>query len=93
MSFAPAFEGTRQTLFVCSNDPRFGGALRKTIQFELENTPGYSGSLGLEYVADIAADVLNKRQPLIGGHDAIKALEVVEAIYQSANTGSVVELK
>ena len=25
MSFAPAFEGTRQTLFVCSNDPRFGG--------------------------------------------------------------------
>ena len=41
MSFAPAFEGTRQTLFVCSNDPRFGGAPRKTIQFELENTPGY----------------------------------------------------
>ena len=92
MSFAPAFEGPRQTLFVCSNDPRFGGAPRKTIQFELENTPGYSGSLGLEYVADIADDVLHKRQPSIGGNDAVKALEVVEAIYQSANTGRMVEL-
>ena len=51
MSFAPAFEGTRQTLFVCSNDPRFGGAPRKTIQFELENTPGYSGVMGRLWLA------------------------------------------
>ena len=92
MSFAPAFEGTRQTLFVCSNDPRFGGAPRKTIQFELEDRPGYSGSLGLEYVAEIADDILKKRQPHIGGNDAVKAIEVVEAIYRSASTGSVVEL-
>jgi len=92
LSFAPAFEGTRQTLFVCSNDPRFGGAPRKTIQFELENKPGYSGSLGLEYVADIADNILNRREPLIGGDDAIRALEVVEAIYRSANTGAVVEV-
>jgi predicted dehydrogenase len=92
LSFAPAFEGTRQTLFVCSNDPRFGGAPRKTIQFELESTPGYSGSLGREYVAEIAADVLNHRQPQIGGDDAIRALQVVEAIYRSANTGSEVKL-
>ena len=59
----------------------------------MDNTPGYSGSLGLEYVAEIADDILNKRQPMIGGNDAIKALEVVEAIYQSANTGREVELK
>jgi UDP-N-acetylglucosamine 3-dehydrogenase len=49
-------------------------------------------SLGLEYVADIADNVLNKREPLIGGGDAIKALEVAEAIYRSANSGKVVEL-
>lgn len=67
LSFSPAFEGTRQTLFVCSNDPRFGAELRKTIEFELPNTPGYSGALGLEYVAEIADDVLNHRQPMIGG--------------------------
>ena len=93
LSFSPAFEGTRQTLFVCSNDPRFGDQPRKTIEFDLPDTPGYSGSLGLEYVAEIADDILNRRQPLIGGNDAIKALEVAEAIYESANTGKVVELK
>jgi predicted dehydrogenase len=92
LSFAPAFEGTRQTLFVCSNDPRFRGAPRRTVQFDLENVPGYSGSLGLEYVAEIADDILNRRQPKIGGDDAIKALEVVEAIYRSANSGREVEV-
>ena len=92
MSFAPAFEGTRQTLFVCSGDPRFGGAPRKTIDFELDEKPGYCGSLGLEYVAEIADDVRKRRKPAIGSNDAIKALEVVEAIYKSANSGRAVNL-
>ncbi|HUT90692.1 MAG TPA: Gfo/Idh/MocA family oxidoreductase [Thermoguttaceae bacterium] len=92
LSFAPAFEGTRQTLFVCSNDPQFGGAPRKTIEFELDAKPGYCGSLGLEYVAEIADDVRRRRNPLVGGDDAIKALEVVEAIYKSAQNGRAVKL-
>jgi len=92
LSFAPAFEGTRQALFVCSGDARFGGAPRKTIAFELEAKPGYCGSLGLEYVAEIADDVRGRRKPLIGGRDAIKALEVVEAIYTSAENGRTVRL-
>ena len=91
VNFAPAFEGTRQTLFVCSNDPRFG-APRKTIAFELDEKPGYCGSLGLEYVAEIADDVRKHRRPLIGGDDAVKALEVVEAIYKSSRTGKAVNL-
>ena len=93
LSFTPAFEGTRQTLFVCSGDPRFGGAPRKTIDFELEAKPGYCGSLGLEYVAAIADDVSKRRKPLIGGADAIRALEVVEAIYKSARRGKAVDLE
>jgi predicted dehydrogenase len=93
LSFSPAFEGTRQTLFVCSNDPRFGGAPRKTIDFELEAKPGYCGSLGLEYVAEVATDVRRRRKPKIGGADAVKALEVVEAIYKSANNGRAVALR
>jgi predicted dehydrogenase len=93
VSFAPSFEGTRQTLFVCSNAPQFQGAPRRTIEFELENRPGYCGPLGLEYVAEIAEDIRGGRQPRISGDDAVKALEVAEAIYLSANTGEVVELR
>ncbi len=92
VNFAPAFEGTRQTLFVCSNDRRFGGAPRKTIEFELENVPGYCGSLGREYVAEIADDVRKRRKPFIGADDAVKALEVVEAVYRSSKTGKAVKL-
>ncbi len=92
VNFQPAFEGTKQSLFVCSNDPSFGGAPRKTIEFELEEVPGYCGSLGLEYVAEIAGDVQKSRKPKIGGTDAIKALEVVEAIYESSTTGRAVDL-
>ncbi len=92
INYSPAFEGTKQTLFVCSNDPSFGGAPRKTIDFELEAVPGYCGSLGLEYVAEVADNVLKRCRPMIVADDAIKTLQVVEAIYKSADTGKVVNL-
>ena len=87
INFAPSFEGTSQTLFVCSNHKKFGGAPRQTIQFELESIPGYCGSLGLEYVNEIAHNILHQEQPFIGGDDAVKTLQVVEAIYDAAQSG------
>lgn len=87
VDFAPSFEGTRQTLFICSSNNKFGGAPRQTINFELNAVPGYCGSLGLEYVNEIADDILNKRKAFITGDDAVRALNVVEAIYEAAQTG------
>jgi predicted dehydrogenase len=87
VDFAPSFEGTRQTLFICSSNNKFGGAPRQTISFELNAVPGYCGSLGLEYVNEIADDILNKRKAFITGDDAVRALNVVEAIYEAAQTG------
>ncbi|MHC4871693.1 MAG: Gfo/Idh/MocA family protein [Planctomycetota bacterium] len=92
VSFSPAFEGTKQTLFVCSNDPRFGGAPRKQIDFEMEAVPGYCGSLGLEYVKEISDNVINKEKAFIDGDDAFKALEIVEAIYKAAESGAIAKL-
>jgi predicted dehydrogenase len=83
LNFAPSFEGIHQKLFLCSNHPKFGGAPRQTIHFELENVPGYCGSLGLEYVNDIADNICTAKKPFIGGDDAVRALRVVEAIYES----------
>jgi predicted dehydrogenase len=93
LNFTPAFEGTSQTLSVNSNDPRFGGAPRKQINFELDAVPGYCGSLGLDYVNDVAGNVLKKTKPFIGGKDAVKALQVVEAIYRSDKSGKTATLK
>ena len=93
LSYSPAFEGTVQTLHVCSNNPRFGSEPRKTMDFQLEPVPGYCGSLGLEYVQTVAKDIRENRVPLIGGRDAIKALQVVEAIYESSNSGKAVSVR
>lgn len=87
INFAPAFEGTEQTLFICSNNPKFGGTPTQTIPFHMENIPGYCGSLGLEYVNEIANNIMSQEQPFIGGDDAIRTLKVVEAIYDAAQTG------
>ena len=86
INFTPAFEGTQQTLFICSNHKQFGGAPRQTIEFELEAVSGYCGSLGLEYVNEIANNIINNEKPFIGGIDAVTALQVVEAIYDADNT-------
>lgn len=93
MSFAPSFEGTQQTLFICSNHKKFGGAPRQTIQFELDAVPGYSGSLGLDYVNEIANNILEGNAPFIGGDDAVKVLQVVEAIYESDQSSKTVKVK
>jgi UDP-N-acetyl-2-amino-2-deoxyglucuronate dehydrogenase len=93
MSFAPSFDGTQQTLFICSNHKKFGGAPRQTIQFELEAVPGYVGSLGLEYVNEIADNILEGKAPFIGGDDAAKVLQVAEAIYESDQSSRVVKVK
>jgi len=87
LNFSPSFEGTEQTLFICSSNKAFGGAPRQTVRFELNAVPGYCGSLGLEYVNEIADDIALHRKPFIGGDDAVRALNVVESIYTAAQTG------
>ncbi|MEA1951888.1 MAG: Gfo/Idh/MocA family oxidoreductase, partial [Planctomycetota bacterium] len=93
LNYSPAFEGSMQTLHVCSDDHSFGDEPSQMIDFLLEPLPGYCGSLGLEYVETVAHDIRDNRPPLIGGRDAIKALQVVEAIYDSSQTGKTVGLE
>jgi len=84
ISWAPAYEGEKDVLFVCSDHPAFAGAPRRELSFELEPVAGYSGVMGLEYVRDFAEAVVEDREPAVTGLDGLKALQVVEAIYESA---------
>ena len=92
INFTPAFEGTRRRMVVCRNHKSDCGAQRKVISFELENVPGYCGSLGLEYVREMAENVRKRKAPFIGGNDAVRALEVVEAVYRSNESGKIVKV-
>ncbi len=93
LSWAPSFEGVKERLFVCSDSGEFASAPRRHIDFELQAHPGYTGILGVHFLADLAAAIRSGSPAAIRGEDGLRALEVVEAIYQSAETGRSVQLK
>ena len=85
ISWAPAYEGEKDVLFVCSDHPDCRGSPKRHLAFELQPTPGYSGFMGLEYVRDFVAAVRSGRAPAVSGEDGLAALRVVEAVYRSAD--------
>jgi predicted dehydrogenase len=84
ISWEPAYEGEKDVLRVCSDDPRFSGSPRRSQEFTLDPVPGYSGYMGLEYVRAFADSILKDTTPPVTGQDGVAALKVVEAIYRSA---------
>ena len=93
ISWAPAYEGQKDVLFICSDDPAFAGSPRRSVEFELQPTPGYSGFMGLEYVKAFVRSIRGKREPPITGRDGVEALRVVEAIYKAASAKRWVEVE
>jgi len=93
LSYAPAFEGTRQTLLTCVRSTGRSAASNEAVHFELEDVPGYCGPLGREYVAEIANNVHHRCSHHVTGDDALRALQVVEAVYRSSESGRAVHLK
>jgi len=92
LSWAPAYEGERDELFICSDAHAFRGSPCRTQQFELEPVEGYSGFLGIEYVRAFVDSILNDTVPPVTGEDAVAALKVVEAVYRSASEKRWVEV-
>ncbi len=90
LSWSPSFEGIRENLFVCSDSAEFRPATRRNINFELEPQAGYAGPSTLPFLRDVAEAIRTGGRPPITGQDGLRALQIVEAIYQSAETGRVV---
>jgi predicted dehydrogenase len=83
VQWAPAFEGQKDTLFVCSDHASFAGSPKVVREYELQPTPGYCGFMGLSYVKAFVESVRTKVAPPITGEDGVAALDVVEAVYRS----------
>jgi predicted dehydrogenase len=90
LSWSPSFEGVRERLVVCSDHAAFGAAPRREIQFELEPAPGYAGVMGVEYLRQLGVAIRSGTPAPVPAEDGLRALEVVEAIYESAATGRTV---
>ncbi|MCX6622981.1 MAG: Gfo/Idh/MocA family oxidoreductase [Acidobacteria bacterium] len=77
LSWSPSFEGIRESLFVCTDTARH-------VDFELTPQPGYAGPMTLPFLKDFETAIRTGTKPAITGEDGLRALQVVEAIYKSA---------
>jgi predicted dehydrogenase len=92
LSWSPSFEGAKESLFVCSDSGDYSQPAYQHLDFDFPPQPGYGGVMGLRFLVDLVESVRRGKPPAITGQDGLKALEVVEAIYQSAESGRSVKL-
>jgi predicted dehydrogenase len=92
LSWSPIFEGAKERLFVCSDTGEYSQASRQNLDFDLPQPSGYAGLMGHHFLADFVESIRSGQPPAISGRDGLKALEVVEAIYQSAECGRSIKL-
>jgi len=92
LSWSPSFEGVKERLFVCSDSGEYSQPARQHLDFEIPPQPGYGGVMGLRFLSDLVESIRTGKPPAITGQDGLKALEVVEAVYQSAERRKSVEV-
>ncbi|MBI3944627.1 MAG: Gfo/Idh/MocA family oxidoreductase [Armatimonadetes bacterium] len=92
LSWSPSFEGVRERLFVCSDADSYASSPRRHIDFELTAAPGYTGILGHHFLAAAVQAIRDGQRPAITAADGVRALQVVEAVYQSAQSGRAIRL-
>ncbi len=88
LSWSPSFEGVKERLFVCSDT----SGQSQNVDFDLPQHAGYAGLMGHRFLTELVQSLRSGAPPAITGQDGLKALEVVEAIYQSADGGRSVRL-
>lgn len=84
IAWSPAFEGTSDELFVCSEEGEYASAPLRKYLFDIQPAPGYCGILGVHYLRDLAQTINSGSKPVIPGDEGQKDMEVVETIYRSA---------
>ena len=90
VSWSPAWGGTADEVFVVSDHPDFPDGPVTTLRIASGTVEGYGGVSGRVYLSETVDAILSGSGPGISGMDGLRAVEVVEAIYASAETGRVV---
>jgi predicted dehydrogenase len=93
LSWSPSFEGVKERLFVCSDSGEYSQPARQHLDFELRPQPGYAGVMGHRFLSELMDSIRAGKPPTITGYDGLRAIEVAEAIYQSAESGRSVKLQ
>ncbi|MFH1569138.1 MAG: Gfo/Idh/MocA family oxidoreductase [Gemmatimonadota bacterium] len=92
LSWSPAWGGTADEIFLCSGRPAWADGPVRRLQIASRSVAGYGGISGLACLRAAVEDLAAGRQPSITGMDGLRALEVVEAVYQAAESGAAVSV-
>ncbi|MGI8916619.1 MAG: Gfo/Idh/MocA family protein [Chloroflexota bacterium] len=88
-----AKEGDDQVVTLESSAAAWRAAPHQTHRFRLPSLPAYGGAHGLAFVDDfIRLALTGEGQPLVTAQDALRVLELLDAIYRSAQDGRLVEV-
>ncbi len=90
ISWSPAWGGSDDEVFLVSDRVDYEDAPVNTLQIGSRSVQGYGGVSGLAYLRETINALSEGRDPAITGADGLRAMEVVEAIYQSADSGRAV---
>lgn len=93
INWAPAYEGEKDELFICSDHELFKGAPIQRRSYELTPVPGYSGIMGLHYLKDVVQAIHDGKPGPIAGEDGVAVLKIVEAIYKSVEKKSIINIE
>ena len=92
LSWSPAWGGTADEVFVCSGQPEYVDGPVQTLQIGSREVPGYGGISGLAYLRETLEAIAAGGDLTITGVDGLRAVEVAEAVYGSAESGRTVEV-
>ena len=93
VTWSPAWGGIADEVVVVSDHADFVDGPVNTLQIGSREVPGYGGISGLAYLRELVEAIIEGRTPDITGTDGLRALQVAEAIYVSADSGNRVTLR
>ena len=92
ISWSPAWGGSDDEVLLVSDHVDYEDGPVNTLQIGSRSVQGYGGISELAYLRETVNAITEGRDPDITGVDGLRALEVAEAVYQSAETGQAVDV-
>ncbi len=92
ISWSPAWGGSDDEVFLVSDHVDYEDGPVNTLQIGSRSVAAYGGVSGLAYLRETVNAITDGREPDITGVDGLRAMEVVEAYYESIATGRAIDV-
>ena len=87
------FERASATLQIESMSPEWKASPFREVHYRFEKSEAYGGMYGLMFIRDFIAAAKSGKTPPAGAQDALRAIQVIDAAYESSRTGRWVEVE